>query len=63
MTFLSRNAHQWFGAFLVLNLGLALLSSCVKSGGPDAGSNGKGTPAEAEQFVADGREATACPQH
>jgi peptidyl-dipeptidase A len=52
MTFLSRNAHAWFGAFLILTLGLALLSSCVKSGGPDAASNAKGTPAEAEQFVA-----------
>jgi peptidyl-dipeptidase A len=52
MTFLSRNAHQWFAAFMVLTLGLALLSSCVKSGGPDAGSTAKGTPEEAEQFVA-----------
>ena len=39
--------------FLILCCGLALLSSCAKSGGPDAGSSVKGTPAEAEQFVAD----------
>jgi len=53
MHFLSRNAHSWPFAFLFLTLGLVLLSSCTKSGGPDAGSNVKGTPAEAEQFVAD----------
>ncbi|MGH9424788.1 MAG: M2 family metallopeptidase [Terriglobia bacterium] len=53
MPFLSRNAHCWPRTFLVSCLGLALLSSCVKSGGPDVGSNVKGTPAEAEQFVVD----------
>ncbi|MCA1575138.1 MAG: M2 family metallopeptidase [Acidobacteria bacterium] len=53
MPFLSRNTHPWSCTFLVLFLGLALLSSCAKSGGPDAGSNAKGTPAEAEQFIAD----------
>lgn len=52
MLFLSRNAHAWSLTFLVLCGGLALLSSCVKSG-PDAGSTAKGTPAEAEQFVTD----------
>jgi len=53
MLFLSRNAHPLSLTFLVLGCGLALLSSCAKSGGPDVGSNVKGTPAEAEQFVAD----------
>jgi peptidyl-dipeptidase A len=53
MSFLFRNTYQWFGVLSVLCLGLALLTSCVKSGGPDAGPNVKGTPAEAEQFVAD----------
>lgn len=53
MPFLSRNTHPWTRTCLGLLLGLALLSSCVKSSGPDAGSNAKGTPAEGEQFVAD----------
>ncbi len=53
MSFLSRNTRPWSRTFLVLFLGLALLSSCAKSGGPDVGSHAKGTPAEAEQFVAD----------
>ena len=54
MSFLSCNTYRWSRTFLISFLGLALLSSCAKSGGgPDAGSNTKGTPAEAEQFVAD----------
>ena len=53
MPFLSRNTHPCSCTFRVLFLGIALLSSCAKSGGPDAGSNAKGTPAEAEQFIAD----------
>lgn len=54
MAFLFPNTRRWSRAFLISSLGLALLSSCVKSGGgPDAGSSAKGTPAEAEQFVAD----------
>jgi peptidyl-dipeptidase A len=53
MAFLSRNTHRWSHTFLVLSLGFALLSSCAKSGGPDVGPNAKGTPAEAQQFIAD----------
>jgi len=53
MPFLSRNTHPWSRTFLVLLLGLTLLSSCTKSGGPDVSSNAKGTPAEADQFAAD----------
>jgi peptidyl-dipeptidase A len=53
MLFLSRNAYAWSLTFLVLCCSLALLSSCAKSGGPDAGPSAKGTPPEAEQFVAD----------
>lgn len=53
MLFLSRNAHAWSLTFLVLCCGLTLLSSCTKSGEPDVGSPVKGTPSEAEQFIAD----------
>jgi peptidyl-dipeptidase A len=53
MTFLFRNAQEWLVAIVCLGVGLALLSSCAKSSGPDSGSVIKGTPAEAEQFVAD----------
>ncbi|MFN2510807.1 MAG: M2 family metallopeptidase [Pyrinomonadaceae bacterium] len=53
MSFLSLNTFPLSLTFLVLGCGLALLSSCAKSGGPDARTSAKGTPAEAEQFVAD----------
>ncbi|MDQ3668149.1 MAG: M2 family metallopeptidase [Acidobacteriota bacterium] len=53
MPFLSSNTRRWFRTFLVLYFGLALLSSCTQSGGPDVSSSAKGTSAEAEQFVAD----------
>jgi peptidyl-dipeptidase A len=53
MSFLSRNSHPFSLALLFLFSGLALLSSCAKSDGPNTGSSVKGTPAEAEQFVAD----------
>ncbi len=53
MSFLSLNTYRWSRLFLYSSLGLAVLSSCARSGGPDAGSTAKGTPAEAEQFIAD----------
>ncbi|MCM3873400.1 MAG: M2 family metallopeptidase, partial [Pyrinomonadaceae bacterium] len=53
MSFLSRNTLPLSLSFLVLSCGLALLASCAKSNGPNAGTTVKGTPAEAEQFIAD----------
>jgi peptidyl-dipeptidase A len=53
MSFLFRKAHKWLSAVVCLGMGIALLSSCDKSSGPNSGSATKGTPAEAEQFVAD----------
>jgi peptidyl-dipeptidase A len=53
MHFFRRSTHFCALALLVLSIGLTLLSSCAKSDGPSAGSSAKGTPAEAEQFVAD----------
>jgi peptidyl-dipeptidase A len=53
MSLLSLSTCRWSRPFLISSLGLALLSSCAKSGGPDTGPSTKGTPAEAEQFVAD----------
>ncbi|MGI8896997.1 MAG: M2 family metallopeptidase [Pyrinomonadaceae bacterium] len=53
MSFLSGKSHRRACTFVVLCLGLALLSSCAKSAGPDVGSNAKGTAGEAEQFVAE----------
>ena len=41
-------------AVSVAALGLVLFSSCAKPGGPNSSSSsGKGTPAEADQFVLD----------
>jgi peptidyl-dipeptidase A len=53
MSFLSRNTLPLSLTFLVVFCGLALLASCAKSNGPNAGTTVKGTPPEAEQFVAD----------
>ena len=53
MSFLSLNTYRWSRLLLFFPLCLAVLSSCTPSGGPNAGSTAKGTPAEAEQFVAD----------
>ena len=49
------NLHYrlWLGAFFGLVCTLALLASCAKTGGPDAGSGAKGTPREAEKFIGD----------
>jgi peptidyl-dipeptidase A len=53
MSLLSLNTHRWVRALVVLCAGLSLLSSCVQPGGSNPTSSAKGTPAEAEQFVAD----------
>ncbi|MGH9969718.1 MAG: M2 family metallopeptidase [Pyrinomonadaceae bacterium] len=53
MNFISRSTHFWAGTLLFLSIGLAFLSSCANTGGPNAGTSAKGTPAEAERFVAD----------
>ncbi|HVQ40157.1 MAG TPA: M2 family metallopeptidase [Pyrinomonadaceae bacterium] len=53
MNFICRSGHLGTGEFLLLILGLAILSSCTNK--PDTGSQSgtKGTPAEAEKFIAD----------
>jgi peptidyl-dipeptidase A len=53
MNFICRSGHLWTGAFLVVSLGLALMSSCTTKPGSVTESSGKGTPAEAEKFIAD----------
>ena len=53
MNFISRRAHVWAGAFLLASLFLALTSSCANSPTSVSVSDSKGTPAEAEKFVAD----------
>jgi peptidyl-dipeptidase A len=52
MNFICRSRHLFFVSFLILSVGLAVLSSC--STGPDLStSGGPGTAAEAEKFIAD----------
>ena len=54
MNFICRSGHLWTGAFLLVSLGLAVMSSCTNK--PDSVSQlggSKGTPAEAEKFIAD----------
>ena len=53
MNFICRSGHLWTGAFLLVSLGLALMSSCTNKPGPVTESSAKGTPAEAEKFIAD----------
>jgi peptidyl-dipeptidase A len=53
MNFTRRSGHLWTGAFLLVSLGLALLSSCTNQPGQVSQSGAKGTPAEAEKFIAD----------
>ncbi|MEP6636839.1 MAG: M2 family metallopeptidase, partial [Acidobacteriota bacterium] len=50
-----RSSHFLAGAMLLVAVCLALLSSCSKPGSPSSSSSSgdKGTPAEADQFVAD----------
>jgi peptidyl-dipeptidase A len=53
MNFICRTGHVWTGVFLLASLGIALLSSCTKAPESASVSNAKGTPAEAEKFIAD----------
>ena len=53
MNFICRSRHLWTGAFLLISLVLALTSSCANNPNSPAVSNAKGTPAEAEKFMAD----------
>ena len=53
MNFSCRSGHLWTGAFLLVGLGLAVMSSCTNKPGPVTESSAKGTPAEAEKFIAD----------
>ena len=53
MNFICRSRHLWTGAFLLISLVLALTSSCANNPNSPAASNAKGTPAEAEKFMAD----------
>jgi peptidyl-dipeptidase A len=53
MNSICRTGHVWTGVFLLASLGIALLSSCTKAPESASVSNAKGTPAEAEKFIAD----------
>jgi len=53
MNFICRTGHVWTGAFLLASLAIALMSSCAKGPESVSVSGGKGTPAEAEKFMAD----------
>jgi peptidyl-dipeptidase A len=48
-----RSGHVWTVAFLFLIVTLSFMSSCSKNPTSISNSGGKGTPAEAEKFVAD----------
>jgi peptidyl-dipeptidase A len=48
-----RTGHVWTGALLLVSLGIALMSSCTNNPDSISVSNAKGTPAEAQQFIAD----------
>lgn len=51
MNFICRTFHFWTGTFLFLSVSMLFLSSCAAPGG--SGPSGAGTPAEADQFVAE----------
>lgn len=53
MNLFRRRGRVWTGAFLFLIVSLSLMSSCVNNQTSVSTSGGKGTPAEAEKFVAD----------
>jgi peptidyl-dipeptidase A len=53
MNFICRSGRLWTGAFLLVSLGLAVMSSCTNQPGSVSQSVAKGTPAEAEKFIAD----------
>ena len=52
MSSICRTGHVWTGTFLIASLGIALMSSCATPESVSV-SGGKGTPAEAEKFIAD----------
>jgi peptidyl-dipeptidase A len=51
MNLISRSSRFCAGMFLILSVGIALLSSCAKTGGPKAPFTAKGTPEEAKKFI------------
>ncbi|MGH9906354.1 MAG: M2 family metallopeptidase, partial [Pyrinomonadaceae bacterium] len=51
MNSICRTFHFWTGTFLFLSVSMLFLSSCAAPGG--SGPSGAGTPAEADQFVAE----------
>jgi peptidyl-dipeptidase A len=53
MNFFRHSGHVWTAALLFLIVSLSLMSSCSNNPGSVSTSGGKGTPAEAEKFVAD----------
>src|SRR5216683_2915408 len=53
MNLFRRSSHGWTGVFLLLIVSLSLMSSCTKNPSLVSTSGRKGTPAEAEKFVAD----------
>ena len=53
MKFICRSRHLFLGTFLILSVGLAVLSSCSK--GPNM-SGGQATAAEADKFIADAEQ-------
>ncbi|MEP6819168.1 MAG: M2 family metallopeptidase [bacterium] len=53
MSFICRSRYLWTGAFLLISVVLALTSSCANRSSSPALSNAKGTPEEAEKFIAD----------
>ena len=53
MKLFRHSGQVWTVAFLFLIVGLTLMSSCTNNQTSVSTSGGKGTPAEAEKFVAD----------
>jgi peptidyl-dipeptidase A len=55
MNFICRSRHLFFATFLILTIGLAILSSCSEA--PDQlKSGGQGTASDAEKFIADAEQ-------
>ena len=55
MNFICRSRHLFFVTFLVLSIGVAIMSSCSKA--PDLStSGGQGTASEADKFMADAEQ-------
>ncbi len=53
MNFVSRRGHLWTSVFLLVSLGVSLMSSCTNKPASVTQSEAKGTPAEAEKFIVD----------